>query len=977
MAHVCPDCKHELAEFAVSCDYCGWSLTDSIRQNAALADKDQLKTEYDLHYEAANAAINRGDHVSALRSIARALADATPQQYCEALALRGYVALKRGDFAAAEADCTEAIQSGWNDARTYAWRAAARSGLKYFYLAFDDLAQAILHSSGESAEFEPLLPSFLEQARLFYQNRLTDNPRDPQWYWQRGWVYWRSLILDKAERDFKAALNLDPECGWAWVGLANVKLESGDGNTAVKVASKVTNHSDREIAWAALACRARAWALIDGPEACQDDLERLADLAADNAESRLRLAHLKYELGLWAATVSECDNLVRIHGENIQSRLLRGSALARLGNSAAAIRDLSRYINAFPEHCLALTERGNAFVGLNEPDRALKDFSAALKGQSNYVPAYLGRARAYLLRKQTDLATVAVEKALAIDDHNQEAFEIRGQIRYQQNDYQSAIDDFSRAIEHAKLPEQKASGFYLRGTTYYEIGQFDLARSDFETAAQIRPQHAGSWIWLAAVDSRREQWSSAIHALQRAINCRPSSAKQYLALGRPVAKSAVENLTRQIQRGVDDINVVRDRGLAYQFLGQTEEAIADFSAVLEKVEDDLETRVRRGQLWQKVGRHAEAVKDFTYVVRRDKVHHTVRYYRALSLFALGERKRAMSDVLKALQLAPREARYHLLRGEMVQREGRIKRAIRCYDRAIAFDPNDPAPRRLKGLALMELQAAEPALAELNRAVEMAPDSAEGYAARGQFFLRAQQFDLARRDFDRGIACNPQHLRSYLGKSAVLLRQGLCHETVLWLTKSLHRFSDPRAMAEVLMKRGRAFYHMGLSAFAVNDFAAALALFKKLDANLADRARYERALAYAQAGQAESARHDLVKLHRRNPRAFPAIPEIVQWLERPSGPPPEEVYRPEKIAKISKPKVMRSPVKRHEDNGTWEAKPPFDTWIVRIDDAEYGPVSKRTLDRWLEQGRLTAGMKVMRGDWPRWKHIEKVYRELME
>ncbi|MBX3419523.1 MAG: tetratricopeptide repeat protein [Pirellulaceae bacterium] len=977
MAQQCPDCKHELAEFAVSCEYCGWSLTEAIRQNVDLADKDAIKTGYDLHYEAANAAIERGDHATALRSIARAMLDATPQQRCEAIALRGYVALKQGDFKTADSDCSEAIKSGWNDARTFAWRAAARSGLKVFHLAFDDLAHAISISHGESAEFDPLIPSFLEQARLFYQNRLTDQPHEPTWFWQRGWVYMRAMVFEKAERDFTAALKLDSNCGWAWVGLANVKLETGNGDMAVKIASKVTAHPDRDVAWAALSCRAKAWSLVDGPEACQDDLERLSELAGGDSELILQLAQLRYDLRLWAATVSDCDTLIRINGDNIQSRLLRGSALARLGNSALAVKDLSRFINAFPDHCLALTERGNAFIGINEPDRALKDFTSALKGHSRFVPAYLGRARAYLLRKKTDLASVAIEKALGIDDRQHEAYEIRGQIRFQENDYQSAIDDFSRAIEIAKFPEQKAGGFYLRGTTHYEIGQLDLARSDFETASQLRPGHAGNWIWLAAVDARREQWSSAIHSLQRAINCRPSNAKQYLTLGRPVATSAVENLTRQIQRENDDINLVRDRGLAYQFLGKTGEALADFNKVLETVEDDLETRVRRGQLFQKSGKHIEAVKDFTYVIRRDKIHHTVRYYRALSLFALGQESPAMSDVLKALKLSPRESRYHVLRGEMVQREGRVKRAIRCYDRAIAFDPGDPAPRRLKGLALMDLNAAEAALSELNRAVEMAPENADGYVARGQFYLRAKQFDQAKLEFDRGIACNPQHLRSYLGKSAVLINQGLYHETVLWLTKSLHRFTEKRHLAEVLMKRGRAFYQMGLSAFAVNDFSSALVLFKKLDETSAARARYDRALAYLQAGQSESARQDLVKIGRRYPLAFPTIPAIIEWMNRRDGPPPSEIYQPDRMAKIPKPKIVRSAIKLNGDAGAWSVAPPYDTWIVRVDEAEYGPVSKATLDRWLEQGRLTTGMKVMRGDWSRWKHIEKVYRELLE
>ncbi len=977
MNQACPECKQSLAEFAVSCERCGWSLTQAIRQQAVTAGpKNDLMTGYDLHYQSAFDAIESGDFETAFRSIARAMNNATAQQQCETLALRGYAHLKKNEFAAAENDCTEAIKTGWTDGRTFAWRAAARCGLKKYHLAFDDLTSAIEFANGDSDTFQPMMNGFLNQARDYYADYLKNHPQDANGFWQRGWVYLRALILDKAERDFVSALKLDDKCGWSWIGLAILKLDRGLPEDAVKCATKAIHDKSPEVVRAALAIRAKAWAEVDGAEACHDDLERLGELAGNSSEHILEIAQLKFKLGLYAATVSDCDTLIRISGDNIQCRLLRGSALSRIGNAKLALKDLSQFVHAFPNHCVGLTERGIALFTLNESERALTDFSAALKEQPRYVPAYLGKARTYLLRRQLELANAAVEKAIALEERNYEGYEVRGQIRNAGNDYQSAVEDYSKAIELSRQPELKAGSFFLRGTTYYEIGQFDLARSDFETASLLRPHHAGNWIWLAAVDARREQWSAAIHSLQRAIASRPGSAKQYMTLGRPVAEKCVKHLTQQIQRGNEDPALLRDRGMAYQFLGETHNAIADYNSVLNQVDADLETRVRRGQLLQKLGQHAEAVRDFSFVIHRDKIHHLVRYYRALSLFLSGNYSHAMSDVLKALKLSPREARYHLLRGEMVQREGRLKRAVRCFDRAISLDSKDPAARRLKGLALMELNALDMAMSELNRAVEMAPENADGYAARGQFYLRIQHFDEAFREFDRAIACNPQHLKAYLGRSSVLIAQERFHETVLWLTKSLHRFPENRPMAEILLKRGKAFYQMGLSAFAINDFSAALKILNATDERAAAQARYARALAWIQAGEIESAKHDLHKLDRKHPEKFRTLRRLLSWLDNRDTSPPPEVFQPDKMSKIAKPKVVSKAIKRIDDNGTWTVKPPFDTWIVKVNDHEFGPVNKQTLDRWLEQGRLAPGMKVMRGDWSRWKHIEKVYRELL-
>jgi tetratricopeptide (TPR) repeat protein len=260
---------------------------------------------------------------------------------------------------------------------------------------------------------------------------------------------------------------------------------------------------------------------------------------------------------------------------------------------------------------------------------------------------------------------------------------------------------------------------------------------------------------------------------------------------------------------------------------------------------------------------------------------------------------------------------------------------------------------------------------------MSPDVAENYIARGQFYLRGQEWTLACTDFDRAIVCQPDALKAYLGRSQCLLAQGRLQETLIWLTKSLHRFPEPRPLAEILMKRGRAFYQMGLSAFAVNDFSSALQLLRKLDVRGTAQARFARGLAWIQAGQIEQAKHDLIKLIQRHPEKFPGLPAILTWLSDRSGPPPAGIHQPLKLEKIAKPKIQSGPQKRKYDDRQWEIAPPFDTWIVRDQEREFGPVTKATLNRWFEQGRLTRGMKLTRGDWSRWRAVEKIFRELQE
>ncbi len=995
MSQTCPECHKPLAQFSVTCDNCGWDLVESARSgsranrgaasngtasNGAVVNgvaHDELLTGFDLHYSAASESIERGDFKGAQMRINRALQEATNQQACEATALRGYAFLKAKEFKEAEAACSESIKTGWSESRVYAWRAAARAEQKRYHDAMDDIQIAIAQANGDEGPYLAMAKAFVGKAKSLYGQLLAANPSDNDALWQRGWVYMQANMEDKAARDFKNCLKQDATQGWAWIGLGRIAGGAGDFDQAIKLTTKALVSADASIQRAAYFDRARAWARLDGAEACHEDLEQVERLAEESIDQRLQLAQSRLDLRLYSSCISDCDSLLRQAPGYMPATLLRGVALSRLGQHRAALKDLSAFVHSFPEHANALTERARVLTDLDETDRALADLSIAIRVCPTSVAVNLERARTFLARKQFESAIVSVERALALAPNNAEAHQVAGRIRYAENDYQSAVDEFTRAIDLAASLEDKAENLFLRGTTLYEVGQFELAGGDFESASSLRTSHAGTWIWAAAVAARLENWSQAIQSLQRAIACRPGSARQYMQLGRPVAEKAVAFFTKQIERGHEDVQTVRSRGLAHQFLGHAKQAIADFNVALEVVPDDLETRVRRGQQFQKSGDHHAAVDDFSYVVHRDKVHHLVRFYRALSLFALDRIPQASSDILKAIELDPRQARYHVLRGEIVMREGRTTRAIRCFDRAIALDPQNSAARRLKANALVELNEPNLALTEFSRAIELNPDSAEAHFGKGQLLLKSGRFEEASRDFEKGIMKNPKSLRSYLGKASALIGMGDFRETVLWLTKSLHQFKVGPDLAEILMKRGRAFFKMGLAAYAINDFTACKKMLKEANPDLAATARFARALAFIQKADYESAKRDLAILSKSHSEKFLTIPELNEWLASRNGAPPAEVFLPDRMQKMPKPKVVRPAKKLKHTGEEWKAEHPFDTWVLRVDNEEFGPVPKNTLDRWVEQGRVTAGMKIVRGDWPRWKHAEKIYRDLLE
>jgi len=116
--------------------------------------------EVDLQIQLAMDYVTLGNYTSALASLNRAIVDLPPERLAECFSLRGYVQLKSLEFELAEQDCTRAINQHWEDAQTYAWRAAARGEQNKWRKAFDDLERACELAGPQRDQYLGLMDSW-------------------------------------------------------------------------------------------------------------------------------------------------------------------------------------------------------------------------------------------------------------------------------------------------------------------------------------------------------------------------------------------------------------------------------------------------------------------------------------------------------------------------------------------------------------------------------------------------------------------------------------------------------------------------------------------------------------------------------------------------------------------------------------------------------------------------------------------------
>ncbi|MFK7770226.1 MAG: tetratricopeptide repeat protein [Mariniblastus sp.] len=934
---------------------------------------DEVPLGMDLQIQKAMDYIEQENYTSALSYLNRAIIDVPPERLAECFSLRGYVHLKNLDFVRAENDCTQAIQQNWEEAQTYAWRAAARGEQNEWRKTFDDLEKACELAGDQRDQYLSLMDSYSETASEYYREQIKAGNESADLFFERGWMYFRSGKYQKAERDFNHALKQEPHHPWASLGLARLRFNHNI-TKGVRDLCNTATHGDENCERAALKLRSQINQLEGNVAGAQRDLNRLLELSGGDSMRLIECSRLRSELGDHVKAIGELTAVLNAAPDQHLAVLVRGDCYRSIKNYSLAISDYSRYLRFFPEDTRALIRRAEMYLSTDRLEHAHVDLAEAMELDQTNFDAYLVRSKLHLKEEKLDQALTDCQKAVRLDNQQPEAFSVLAGIYRKLCDYSRAIEEYSRSVELSETDEDKANYLYHRGTAYYELEDFEKARKDFKKSTKLRPNHSGCWIWKAATCSRIEKWSDAIVGLQQAIAVRPTAADQYQKLGKPVAERAIVYFDRQQQRGHNTPEIFRQRGLAYHFLGMNVEAVRDYTASLEQEPDDAETLIRRGQVCAKMGNHVAAIQDFSKVIRKDAANHTARYCRAQSHSAQGKIDEARSDLLKSLKVSPNSPSYHVLLAELSQKVGDVNKTIKSLNKAILEDPTDPMTYRRRGLVHMQAQHYINAVSDFTHAIELNPAQAEVLVLRGQAHMKASHPVLAIEDFELALTHNDKLAKAYSGRAAALVIEEKFEYALIWLTKALHRFKTPREIAEIVFARGKVFFQMGRIAPAVSDFSAVIELMRH-DPKTVAAARYARALANVQSEKFEKASKDFQKLLRLNQKDE-LLKSALIWIQDRSKPRPEFLGDKKVVRRPTRPAVTRKGLELVESATRWEIEPPYDTWVIRNDeDKEYGPVHYSILKTWIADGRVDIGMKILRADWPKWQRVEKIFSEI--
>lgn len=209
-----------------------------------------------------------------------------------------------------------------------------------------------------------------------------------------------------------------------------------------------------------------------------------------------------YNFGNYKSAIDNYNLAIQCNPQDETAYVNRGIARVVIGEYSLAIEDLNQTLQINPQNVQAYAERGLARAMIGDNEVAIEDCSHAIELNPKYFRAYYGRgaARSYTGDIQGAIEDFTHLVTLQPDAHSY--YNLACQ-QYLHDKKAKAIKNFTKAIDCLYTDEissiqldfsdgiylyykpNPSPAYYLRGNIFYELGDEEAAKEDYEEAMKI------------------------------------------------------------------------------------------------------------------------------------------------------------------------------------------------------------------------------------------------------------------------------------------------------------------------------------------------------------------------------------------------------------------------------------------------------------------------------------------------------------
>lgn len=915
------------------------------------------------HLESIHRMIRQGAYSAALTELRRQAIE----DDLDALKIQCFLLLKNGKYPEADSLCTRLLKQTL-DHELFCWRGIARSELGLWHSAVEDLALA--HEIFPRAETERRIQFTTRRACESLSEGMRLDGGSFRDFLERARIHVFNGDFQRAGRDLNQAEQMQPGSSELLFPRAQVAYARGESRQALRDLDICLKNDPDNLD--ALLLQARIKAERGRLRAALASLRRIAKDRKQDELSHLKIAHCRLVIGDLHGAIRDFGLILQRNPRSSGASFGRGQARLDCRDYEHAIEDFQQAIHSGGANPVILAALGEAYLARACGKDASRVFKQAIAMDEQCWQARLGYARVRRMRGKTTDALKIVSGLARKYESQPEVHLFHGSIHFDEKDYVTAAECFSRALEHSQTATDQAVALYRRGTARLENGEIPAAAEDFGRALQRRPFHVGTLVWRGYANAKLGKWADAMDDLQAAIDMNPMAAEQYQKLGRFIAEQAIRYFGTQIREDRSDADIYFSRGMANLFLENHDKAYLDFDQALKLDPAHARAQVRLGMLYLKDGQSKKAYNLFSNAIKSSPEANTL-LLRAEAMLQLGVIQPALIDIRDAIRTARENDRLYVRRGELYAAKGNLEKALDDFTLSIALNHDNYQAFRERAKLFRQKGMLAEAIQDITWSLHFYARQPDLLEERGKLNLELKQFQAAVSDFEAALADQPAlegwGLDACTGRAAGLAKLGRGQEALVWLTKSIHRFEQPVDWAKLVKARAEIFLQLGRFERASADARIASKLNR--DPVFVADCYYLRALCsffYRDHKHAVSSLKKALEMDENHSRAEQAL----DWFGQMADQPPEDWRHPPKKIRPRRPKADQGELRFDFDPEPWKIDPPMDLWIVRKDGDEFGPVPLSTVTDWVHQGRIDKLTQLFRADWGKWKSAVRVF-----
>jgi tetratricopeptide (TPR) repeat protein len=199
---------------------------------------------------------------------------------------------------------------------------------------------------------------------------------------------------------------------------------------------------------------------------------------------------------------------------------------------------------------------------------------------------------------------------LSLYPNSHTAWSNRGQWRRDNENYQAALQDYSRSLQ---IKSDQGNIYNGRGKLYFDMGQTEKALLDFNKGIQLEKDNAELWVNRGVAYASKGQFNRALQDLNRGLDVDPDLPNGYLNRSLVHFKTgnyenAISDYDQYLKFEPGNAEIWYEKGLAFRAMDKEQEAVKCFDRALELGTNPL-FYLERSKAHSELGNTEAAMRD--------------------------------------------------------------------------------------------------------------------------------------------------------------------------------------------------------------------------------------------------------------------------------------------------------------------------------------------------------------------------------